>query len=143
MFAPAWFTSRTPTIRPARFWMPRRSTTSSTGFRRMSSPCSTKPIAITPATSPPSADWTTRTRCDYVRQGRPVVVLRTFSKAHGLAGLRVGYGMGPAELMGYFARMKPAFMVSSIGEAAALAALGGCRPYSARRRKPMPWARSF
>ena len=60
---------------------------------------------------------------DYVRQGRPVVVLRTFSKAHGLAGLRVGYGLGPAELMGYFARMKPAFMVSSIGEAAALAAL--------------------
>ena len=60
---------------------------------------------------------------DLVRQGRPVVVLRTFSKAHGLAGLRVGYGMGPAELMGYFARMKPAFMVSSLGEAAALAAL--------------------
>ncbi len=60
---------------------------------------------------------------DYVRAGRPVVVLRTFSKAHGLAGLRVGYGMGPAELMGYLARMKPAFMVSSLGEAAALAAL--------------------
>jgi len=31
--------------------------------------------------------------------------------------------MGPAELMGYFARMKPAFMLSSLGEAAALAAL--------------------
>ena len=60
---------------------------------------------------------------EYVRQERPVVVLRTFSKAHGLAGLRVGYGMGPAELMGYFARMKPAFMVSSLAEAAALAAL--------------------
>jgi len=60
----------------------------------------------------------------YVRQGRPVVVLRTFSKAHGLAGVRIGYGMGPAELIGYFARMKPAFMVSSLGEAAALAALG-------------------
>ena len=60
---------------------------------------------------------------DYVRAGRPVVVLRTFSKAHGLAGMRVGYGIGPAELMGYFARMKPAFMVSSLGEAAALAAL--------------------
>ncbi|MGA2902423.1 MAG: histidinol-phosphate transaminase [Candidatus Korobacteraceae bacterium] len=60
---------------------------------------------------------------DYVRAGRPVVVLRTFSKAHGLAGLRVGYGMGPAELMGYLARMKPAFMVSSLGEAGALAAL--------------------
>ena len=60
---------------------------------------------------------------DYVRAGRPVVGLRTFSKAHGLAGLRVGYGIGPAELMGYFARMKPAFMVSSLGETAALAAL--------------------
>jgi len=60
---------------------------------------------------------------DYVRAERPVIVLRTFSKAQGLAGLRVGYGMGPAELMSYFARMKPAFMVSSLGETAALAAL--------------------
>ncbi len=60
---------------------------------------------------------------DYVRQGGRVVVLRTFSKSHGLAGVRVGYGMGPAELMGYFARLKPAFMVSSLAEAAALAAL--------------------
>lgn len=60
---------------------------------------------------------------DYVRDGRPVVVLRTFSKAHGLAGLRVGYGFGPAELLGYFHRLKPPFMVSSVAEAAALAAL--------------------
>lgn len=60
---------------------------------------------------------------DYVRHGRRVVVLRTFSKAHGLAGLRVGYGVGPAELLGYFHRLKPPFMVSSLAEAAALAAL--------------------
>ena len=60
---------------------------------------------------------------DYVRDGRRVVVLRTFSKAHGLAGLRVGYGFGPTELMGYFNRLKPPFMVSALGEAAALAAL--------------------
>ena len=60
---------------------------------------------------------------DYVREGRPVVVLRTFSKAQGLAGMRVGYGMGPAELISYLARMRPAFMVSSVGEAAALASL--------------------
>ena len=60
---------------------------------------------------------------EYVRADKAVIVLRTFSKAHGLAGLRVGYGMGPAELMGYLARMKPAFMVSSLGEAAGLAAL--------------------
>jgi histidinol-phosphate aminotransferase len=59
----------------------------------------------------------------YVRAERPVVVLRTFSKAHGLAGMRVGYGMGPAELISYIARMKPAFMVPSLAETAALAAL--------------------
>jgi histidinol-phosphate aminotransferase len=59
----------------------------------------------------------------YVKEGRNVVVLRTFSKAHGLAGLRVGYGIAPAELMQFFARMKTVFTVSSIGEAAALAAL--------------------
>ena len=60
---------------------------------------------------------------DYVRQGASVVVLRTFSKAHGLAGLRVGYGVGPAELLGYCARMRNTFSVSSVAQAAALAAL--------------------
>jgi len=59
----------------------------------------------------------------YVREGRPVVVLRTFSKAHGLAGLRVGYGFGPAELLSYINRLKPPFHVSSLAEAAAIAAL--------------------
>jgi histidinol-phosphate aminotransferase len=60
---------------------------------------------------------------DYIRQGRNVVVLRTFSKAHGLAGLRVGYGFGPAELLSYFNRIKTPFMVSSAAEAGAIAAL--------------------
>jgi histidinol-phosphate aminotransferase len=60
---------------------------------------------------------------DYIRQGRKVVVLRTFSKAHGLAGVRVGYGIGPAELMSYFARMRTTFSVSTVAQAAALAAL--------------------
>jgi histidinol-phosphate aminotransferase len=60
---------------------------------------------------------------DYVTQGRKVVVLRTFSKAHGLAGVRVGYGIGPAELMSYFARMRTTFSVSVVAQAAALAAL--------------------
>lgn len=60
---------------------------------------------------------------EYVRQEASVVVLRTFSKAHGLAGLRVGYGLGPAELLGYCARMRNTFSVSSVGQAAALAAL--------------------
>jgi histidinol-phosphate aminotransferase len=60
---------------------------------------------------------------DYVNQGRKVVVLRTFSKAHGLAGVRVGYGIGPAELTTYFARMRTTFSVSVVAQAAALAAL--------------------
>ncbi|HEX7288791.1 MAG TPA: histidinol-phosphate transaminase [Candidatus Angelobacter sp.] len=62
---------------------------------------------------------------DYVRNGRVnLLVLRTFSKAHGLAGLRLGYGCGHPELLKYFARMRNAFSVSVIAEAAGLAALG-------------------
>jgi histidinol-phosphate aminotransferase len=60
---------------------------------------------------------------DYVKCGRKVVVLRTFSKAHGLAGVRVGYGIGPAEFMSYLERMRTTFSVSLIAQAAALAAL--------------------
>jgi histidinol-phosphate aminotransferase len=52
-----------------------------------------------------------------------VLVLRTFSKAHGLAGLRVGYGVGPAELIACLAQMQDMFSVSGIAQAAALAAL--------------------
>jgi histidinol-phosphate aminotransferase len=59
----------------------------------------------------------------YLRHGTAVVVLRTFSKAHGLAGLRIGYGLGPAELLAYCARMRDTFSVSSVAQAAAAAAL--------------------
>jgi histidinol-phosphate aminotransferase len=60
---------------------------------------------------------------DYVSQGRKVIVLRTFSKAHGLAGVRAGYGIGPVELMSYFAPMRTTFSVSTVAQAAAMAAL--------------------
>lgn len=61
---------------------------------------------------------------DYVRSGRPnVLVLRTFSKAHGLAGLRLGYGCGHPELLQYFGRLRNAFSVSAVAQAAGLAAL--------------------
>jgi len=60
---------------------------------------------------------------EYVKQGRKLIVLRTFSKAHGLAGVRVGYGIGPAELMSYCARLRTTFSVSSVAQAAANAAL--------------------
>lgn len=59
----------------------------------------------------------------YVKEGRKVILLRTFSKTHGLAGVRVGFGLGDPELMNYLARVRTAFQTTSIGEAAAIAAL--------------------
>jgi histidinol-phosphate aminotransferase len=59
----------------------------------------------------------------YAKQGCNVVTLKTFSKVHGLAGLRIGYGIGPAELMNYCARMRNTFSVSSVAQSAALAAI--------------------
>ncbi len=61
---------------------------------------------------------------EYIKQDRNVVVLRTFSKAHGLAGLRVGYGFAPKRVLQYFVRVRTPFSVSAISEAAALAAIG-------------------
>lgn len=61
---------------------------------------------------------------DHVRAGRPnVLVLRTFSKAHGLAGLRIGYACGHPDLLQYFGRVRNSFSVSVAAEAGALAAL--------------------
>ena len=52
-----------------------------------------------------------------------VVSLRTFSKAYGLAGLRVGYLVGPAELVTSVAKMVVPFSVSSLAQAAGIACL--------------------
>jgi histidinol-phosphate aminotransferase len=60
---------------------------------------------------------------NYIRADRNVILLKTFSKAHGLAGLRVGYGIGPARLISAFAQVRSVFSVSLLGQAAALAAL--------------------
>ncbi|MGE5256685.1 MAG: histidinol-phosphate transaminase [Hyphomicrobiales bacterium] len=60
---------------------------------------------------------------DWVRAGRPVVGLRTFSKAYGLAGLRIGYGLMPAEVAGVLQRVRPPFNVNLAAQAAAAAAL--------------------
>jgi histidinol-phosphate aminotransferase len=59
----------------------------------------------------------------YVRQGRKVVVLRTFSKAASLAGLRVGYGVADADAIALMNRIRQPFNVNSLAQAAALAAL--------------------
>lgn len=60
----------------------------------------------------------------YVKTERPnVIVLRTFSKSFGLAGLRVGYGMGAPELIQYLHKVRQPFNVNSIAQAGAAAAL--------------------
>lgn len=59
----------------------------------------------------------------YVEAGRNVIVLRTFSKIHALAGLRVGYGATTPELAGALERVREPFTVTSVGQAAALASL--------------------
>ncbi len=52
-----------------------------------------------------------------------VILLRTFSKAYGLAGLRIGYGIANEEIIDYLNRVRPPFNVNSVAQAAALAAL--------------------
>lgn len=59
----------------------------------------------------------------WVKQGRKVVVLRTFSKAASLAGLRVGYGIADADAIALMNRIRQPFNVNALAQAAALAAL--------------------
>lgn len=60
----------------------------------------------------------------HVKTEKPnVIVLRTFSKSFGLAGLRVGFGMGSPELIQYLHKVRQPFNVNSIAQAGAAAAL--------------------
>jgi histidinol-phosphate aminotransferase len=59
-----------------------------------------------------------------VRDGTNVLVLRTFSKVHGLAGMRIGYGIGPAALLKEMDKVRTPFNTTSIAQVAALAAMG-------------------
>lgn len=60
----------------------------------------------------------------YVKQGRHAIVLRTFSKIYGLAGLRIGYGLTTPEIASYLNRLRPPFNANSVAQEAAIAALG-------------------
>jgi histidinol-phosphate aminotransferase len=67
------------------------------------------------------------------KAGRRVVVLRTFSKIYGLAGLRVGYGIAPADVAAATSKVRRAFEVTSAAQAAALASLDGAEELARRR----------
>jgi histidinol-phosphate aminotransferase len=70
---------------------------------------------------------------EYLQEGRRVLVLRTFSKIYGLAGLRVGYGVGPADVVTAIGKVRRAFDVTSVGQEAALASLDARSELERRR----------
>lgn len=59
----------------------------------------------------------------HVLDGRNIVIVHSFSKAYGLAGLRVGYGMAPAHLVARIQKNKRSFHISAAAMSAAAAAL--------------------
>jgi histidinol-phosphate aminotransferase len=71
---------------------------------------------------------------EYLKHGRRVLVLRTFSKIYGLAGLRVGYGVGPADVIEAIGKTRRAFDVSTQAQVAALASIGADAEIAERRR---------
>jgi histidinol-phosphate aminotransferase len=70
----------------------------------------------------------------YVRAGRNVVVLRTFSKIQGLANLRIGYGLAPAEVVEILQKARQPFNANGIAQAGALAGLRDKEHMEATRR---------
>ena len=59
----------------------------------------------------------------YILEGKNVIVIRTFSKIAGIAGVRVGYGIAKPELIGYLRRVVNPFTTNRLAQVAALASL--------------------
>src|SRR5205085_12159044 len=59
---------------------------------------------------------------EYMREGKSVLILRTFSKVFGLAGLRIGYGISTREIIETLYKTRMAFNTNSVAQVAALAA---------------------
>jgi histidinol-phosphate aminotransferase len=70
---------------------------------------------------------------EYFARGQRVLVLRTFSKIFGLAGLRVGYGIGPRDVVTAIGKVRRAFDVTSVGQEAALASIDDHAEITRRR----------
>jgi histidinol-phosphate aminotransferase len=71
---------------------------------------------------------------EYVKRGRRVLVLRTFSKIYGLAGLRVGYGIGPPKVVEAIGKVRNAFDINQTAQDAALASIGNEAEIARRRQ---------
>jgi len=70
---------------------------------------------------------------EHLKRGRRVVVLRTFSKIYGLAGLRIGYGLAPAPVVTAIGKVRRAFDMTTPALEAALASLGSADELARRR----------
>jgi histidinol-phosphate aminotransferase len=70
---------------------------------------------------------------EYLKEGRRVVVLRTFSKIYGLAGLRVGYALAPAAVVTAIGKTRRAFDITTPAQAAAVASLDAAEELHRRR----------
>ena len=71
---------------------------------------------------------------EYMQAGRRVLVLRTFSKIYGLAGLRIGYGVGPVDVIQAIGKTRRAFDVNTQAQVAALASMDAPEELAERRR---------
>jgi len=71
----------------------------------------------------------------YIEQGRNVIVTRTFSKIHGLAGLRVGYGVAKKEMIQYLQHARSPFHVGSVNLIGATASLDDAEHMERSRTK--------
>jgi histidinol-phosphate aminotransferase len=69
----------------------------------------------------------------YFKAGRDVVVLRTFSKIYGLAGQRVGYAVGPAQVIAAMTKVRRPFDLTTTAQVAALASIDGGGEIERRR----------
>jgi histidinol-phosphate aminotransferase len=72
---------------------------------------------------------------EYFKAGRKVMVLRTFSKIYGLAGLRVGYGVADAEVVTALGKTRRAFDLTTPAQEAALASLDAAGELGRRRQQ--------
>jgi histidinol-phosphate aminotransferase len=69
----------------------------------------------------------------YLKHGREVVVLRTFSKIYGLAGLRIGYAVGPVPVCAALAKVRRPFDLTAPAQVAAVASMGESGEIARRR----------
>lgn len=124
---PAMAAAITPTTKLVIVCNPNNPTGTSVGQEAFDKFMTSIPADVVVAVDEAYADFVGRedfpNSLEWLAQRPGTIVMRTFSKAYGLAGLRVGYGIADVELAGYLQRARHPFNVNRLAEIAALAAL--------------------